>query len=54
MKRLGLMLALACMTASAHAATCSSTGGAFASWKKEFAAEAKANGVGSRAISGLR
>ena len=44
---------LVCVAASAHAATCSSTGGAFESWKKEFAAEAKDNGVGSRGISAL-
>ena len=45
--------ALVALAASAQAATCSSTGRAFETWKKEFAAEAKDNGVGSRGISAL-
>ncbi len=38
----------------AQAAKCSSTGAAFESWKKAFAAEAKSNGAGPRAISALK
>jgi membrane-bound lytic murein transglycosylase B len=38
---------------SAYAASCSSTGAAFESWKSEFAAEAKANGVGAKGLAAL-
>lgn len=49
----GLVIAAAVMAAPAVAAQCSSTGGSYQSWKKEFAAEAKANGVSGKAISAL-
>jgi membrane-bound lytic murein transglycosylase B len=49
----GLAIALAVMAAPAAAAQCSSTGGNYESWKKQFAAEAKANGVSGKAISAL-
>ena len=54
MKRMGLAVVILLVTAAvAHAASCSSTGGQFESWKKEFAAEAKDNGVGRRGIAAL-
>ena len=55
MRRLlgGIAVSLALMAAPALAAQCSSTGANFESWKKQFAAEAKANGVSARAISAL-
>ena len=54
MKRIGLAITLTLLMAgSAAAASCSSTSGRFESWKKEFAAEAKANGIGSRGIKAL-
>ena len=37
----------------AFAASCSSTGGAFEAWKSEFAAEAKANGIGAKGLAAL-
>ena len=37
----------------AQAASCSSTGGAFEAWKGEFAAEAKAQGVGAKGLAAL-
>ena len=46
-------VAVAMMMSTAQAASCGSTGGKFESWKDEFAAEAKANGVGSRGIAAL-
>ena len=54
MRRIGLCAAMLVMLAGvAQAASCSSTGGKFESWKEDFAAEAKANGVGSRGIKAL-
>jgi lytic murein transglycosylase len=35
------------------AASCSSTGGEYNAWKDEFAAEAKAEGIGAKALSAL-
>jgi lytic murein transglycosylase len=57
-RRRGLIIAaLAALTGfgatSAYAASCSSTGGAFEAWKGEFAAEAKANGVGAKGLAAL-
>jgi membrane-bound lytic murein transglycosylase B len=49
----GVVLAAAIMAAPSLAAQCSSTGGNYESWKSEFAAEAKANGVSGKAISAL-
>lgn len=47
------LLGLLLMAVPAAAAECSSTGGGFDRWKKTFATEAKANGVGARGISAL-
>jgi len=54
MKRIGLVvLAAFVMAAPVAAAQCGNTGAGFDSWKKSFAAEAKANGVGSRGLKAL-
>ena len=57
-RRRGMIIAaVAALTISgatgAFAASCSSTGGAFGAWKGEFAAEAKANGVGAKGLAAL-
>ena len=57
-RRRGMIIAAAAaLTISgatgAFAASCSSTGGAFEAWKSEFAAEAKANGVGAKGLAAL-
>jgi membrane-bound lytic murein transglycosylase B len=51
----GLVAAMALMLAAGHAeaAGCGKNGAGFESWKKAFAAEAKANGIGQKAISAL-
>jgi lytic murein transglycosylase len=54
MKRLGLIAAvLLGMAGTAEAAKCGNTGAGFESWKKAFAAEAEANGVGRKGLSAL-
>jgi len=54
MRRLAcLAAALAIGATAAEAASCSSSGGAFESWKQEFAAEARANGIGKRGLAAL-
>jgi membrane-bound lytic murein transglycosylase B len=54
MRRLGVLLVSAVvMAGAAQAASCSSTGGKFESWKKEFAAEAKANGIKAKGLAAL-
>lgn len=54
MKRLGLIAALLfTMAGTAEAAECGNTGAGFESWKKAFAAEAEANGVGSKGVKAL-
>jgi lytic murein transglycosylase len=54
MKRLGLIAAvLLGMAGTAEAAKCGNTGAGFESWKKAFAAEAEANGVGSKGMKAL-
>ena len=45
--------ALVLAAAAAEAAPCGNTGAGFEAWKKAFAAEAKANGVKSKAIAAL-
>jgi membrane-bound lytic murein transglycosylase B len=50
---LGSLLSLAMLASPALAAKCGNTGAGFESWKKSFAAEAKANGVNAKAISAL-
>ena len=47
------LVALVFMAGAAEAAKCGKTGGGFETWKKSFAAEAKANGVKPKAISAL-
>lgn len=41
------------ISGTAMAASCSSTGGGFEAWKAEFAAEAKAHGVGAKGLKAL-
>jgi membrane-bound lytic murein transglycosylase B len=54
MKRLAWALTALVLTAPlAQAAKCSSTGGAFETWKAAFAAEAKANGIKAKGLSAL-
>lgn len=54
MRRIGVFMVSAVMMAgAAQAAPCSSTGGKFEAWKKEFAAEAKANGVKAKGLAAL-
>jgi lytic murein transglycosylase len=57
-RRRGMIIAaVAALTISggsgAFAASCSSTGAAFEGWKADFAAEAKANGVGAKGLAAL-
>ena len=47
------LAALACAAPQAHAATCGSGPGGFEAWKREFAGEAQAKGVGGSAIQAL-
>jgi lytic murein transglycosylase len=54
----GVLVSAVCAAAllvsgSAFAASCSSNGGEFAAWKAEFAAEAKANGIGAKGLKAL-
>ncbi len=54
MRRLaGISVVLALMAAPAMAASCGNTGAGFDGWKKAYAAEAKANGVGARGLAAL-
>jgi lytic murein transglycosylase len=54
MRRLGLMAAvLLGMAGTGEAAQCGSTGAGFDAWKKAYAAELKANGVGAKGIGAL-
>ena len=54
MRRTGMVVVSAVLLASAaQAASCSSTGGKFEAWKKEFAAEAKANGIKAKGLAAL-
>ncbi len=53
MKSIATAVALLAFTTTANAASCGNTGAGFDSWKSEFAAEAKANGVKARALSAL-
>lgn len=46
------VIALSSSTA-AYAASCSNTGGEYNAWKAEFAGEAKAQGVGAKALAAL-
>jgi lytic murein transglycosylase len=51
--RLSVIAVLLCTPLTAHATSCSDTGGQYEAWKSEMAAEAKAEGVGKRGISAL-
>ncbi len=46
-------LGLSLIGGAVHAASCSNTGGGYNAWKSEIAAEAKAQGVGSKGIAAL-
>jgi membrane-bound lytic murein transglycosylase B len=50
---LGLAVSFSVLATPALAARCGNTSAGFESWKSEFAAEAKANGVNAKAISAL-
>ena len=47
------VIILACFGSRAHAAQCGNGPGGFETWKQQFAAEARAKGVGANAISTL-
>jgi membrane-bound lytic murein transglycosylase B len=51
--RLVAATVLALLPLTAHATSCSDTGGQYEAWKSEMAAEAKASGVGKRGIEAL-
>ena len=53
LSRFAAALVLSAVPVSAHAASCSDTGGQYDGWKAEMAAEAKAEGVGKRGIDAL-
>jgi lytic murein transglycosylase len=54
MRRLAVALvAMLAMATAAEAAKCSSTSGAFESWKQAFAGEARSNGINARGLSAL-
>src|SRR3954471_7832189 len=44
---------LASFGATAEAAQCGSSGGGFEAWKRDFAEEARAKGIGATAVSAL-
>ncbi|MBU6464328.1 MAG: lytic murein transglycosylase [Bradyrhizobium sp.] len=48
-----IVATLVCGGSQAHAAQCGNGSGGFERWKQEFAAEARAKGVGANAISAL-
>ena len=50
---LAVSAALFCLTAPAAAATCGNGPGGFEAWKREFAAEARAKGIGPAGVSAL-
>jgi membrane-bound lytic murein transglycosylase B len=47
------VVAVLALATGAQAASCGKTGAGFEAWKQEFAAEAKANGVGPKGLSAL-
>jgi lytic murein transglycosylase len=49
----GMIVALGLMAAPAMSASCGNTGAGFDDWKGEFAATAKASGVGARGLAAL-
>lgn len=51
--RLPVIAVLSTLPVSAHATSCSDTGGQYEAWKSEMADTAKAEGVGKRGISAL-
>src|SRR4051812_42318692 len=50
---LAVLVALLCAIGSAAAATCGNGPGGFDAWKREFAPEARAKGIGAAGISAL-
>lgn len=55
MSRIGLatLIVMMMMTVPSIAATCGNTGAGFDAWKKAFAAEARATGVGAKGLAAL-
>jgi lytic murein transglycosylase len=53
LSRFSIAFMLFSLPLAAQAASCSDTGGQYEAWKSEFAAEAKAEGVGKRGIDAL-
>ncbi len=49
----GTFLALAIATGAAQAAQCGNSAGGFETWKKQFSAEARAEGIGRRGLKAL-
>lgn len=47
------LAAFACLSANADAAQCGSSAAGFEEWKRQFAEEARAKGIGARAVSAL-
>jgi membrane-bound lytic murein transglycosylase B len=47
------LVAVLALGTGAHAASCGNNGAGFDAWKQEFAAEARAEGVGSRGLAAL-
>lgn len=47
------LVALACLTSTAHAAQCGSTAAGYETWKQQFAGEARAKGVSASTIQAL-
>lgn len=47
------LAALACLSAKADAAQCGGSAAGFEEWKRQFAEEARAKGIGARAVSAL-
>src|ERR1700742_4620312 len=48
-----VLATLVCLAPHAHAAQCGNGPGGFEAWKQQFAAEARAKGVGANAVSAL-
>src|ERR1044072_9187014 len=47
------LVALATVAGEAHAAQCGNSAGGFEGWKREFAPEAKAKGIGASGLAAL-
>ncbi len=49
----GISVALAISAGAAHAAQCGNRSGGFETWKQQFTAEARSNGIGKRGLAAL-